>query len=123
MIGAIAKFLGLDSLVVYAIIAVLAGGGIWAWSAHKYNAGWSAGELHERQAWEETRKRDLAKQAAKIASDQEKIDQIEAANLALQAQVAEAQNALEEAIKAEGADQKPALPKSLSKAVNREGRP
>lgn len=119
MIGAVARFLGLDSLIVYAIIAVLAGGGIWAWSAHRYNAGYNAGSAHERIAWEETRKRDLAKQAARIAADQARIDQIEADYQVLQQQAAEsqaAQAALEEALR--GADQKPVMPKSISKALN-----
>jgi hypothetical protein len=122
---AIAKFLGLDSLVIYAIIAVLAGGGIWAWSAHRYNAGYDAGSIHERALWVTQREEDEAKQLAKVAADQRRIDQIEADYLVLQQQTAEslaAQAALEEALKASGADQKPAMPKSVAKALNGVGR-
>ncbi|MBZ9922271.1 hypothetical protein LB579_31845, partial [Mesorhizobium sp. BR1-1-7] len=104
MIGTIARFLGLDTLLVYAIMALLAGGGIWAWSAHKYSQGYSAGSAHERQAWIDQREEDKAKQLAKAAADQRKINQIEADYLAAQGQLAEAQAALEEAIHAEGAD-------------------
>lgn len=120
--GVIARFLGLDTLVVYAIIALLAGGGFWAWSVHKYNAGYSAGSAHERQAWVNQREEDQAKQLAKVAADQRKINQIEADYLALQGQIAETQNALDEALAADGADQKPAMPKSVAKALNGVGR-
>jgi hypothetical protein len=122
MIGAIARFLGLDALIVYAIIAALAGGGIWAWSQHRYNVGYNAGSVHERALWVAQREEDKAKQLAKVAADQRKIDQIEADNLALEGQLAATQEALEIAIHAEGADQKPALPKSIAKALNGVGR-
>lgn len=126
LIGQIALRTGLgsllSSLVAYALIAALAAGGFWAWSAHKYHAGYSAGSAHERVAWEEQRKRDLAKQTAKVAEDQRKIDQIEADNLALQGQLAETRAALETAIHAEGADKKPAMSKGVARALNGVGR-
>ncbi len=120
MIGVLARFLGLDSLLVYAVIALLAGGGFWAWSAHKYNAGYSAGEIHERQAWEKVQREALAKQAAQKAADQARIDQIEADYLALQERLNQerAEAVLEEAIRKDGQDQRPALPKSISRALN-----
>jgi uncharacterized protein HemX len=112
----------LSAVIAYAVIAALAGGGIWAWSAHKYNTGYNAGASHERIAWEEQRKRDLAKQAQKIAQDQAKIDQIEAENAALESQLANTQEALETAIHADGADQKPAMSKGVARALNGVGR-
>lgn len=124
LIGQVALRTGLGSLLAsiaaYAIIAALAGGGIWAWSAHKFDQGYSAGELHERIAWEKVRDEALAKQAAQKASDQARIDQIEAEYQLLQEQLNQerAENALEEAIRKEAADQKPALPKSISRALN-----
>jgi len=120
----IGKVTGLNSIVSailgYVIVAALAGGGIWAWSAHKYDQGYSAGQSQERIAWEETRKRDLAKQAARVASDQARINQIAADNLALQQKLdaEKADAALEAAIRKEAADQKPALPKSIAHALN-----
>ncbi|TGV26324.1 hypothetical protein [Mesorhizobium sp. M4B.F.Ca.ET.143.01.1.1] len=122
MIAAIARALGLDSLVVYAVIALVAGGGFLLWSAHKYNAGYADGSSHERAAWVAQREEDQAKQLAKVAADQRKIDQIEADNLALQGQLAETQVALETAIHTEGADQKPAMSKNVAKALNGVGR-
>lgn len=112
----------LSSLIAYALIAALAGGGIWAWSAHKYSQGEAAGTARERQAWVDQREEDKAKQLAKAAADQRRIDQIEADYLAVQGQLAETQIALDEAIKTEGADRKPALPRSISKALNGVGR-
>ncbi|MBZ9807709.1 hypothetical protein [Mesorhizobium sp. ESP-6-2] len=122
MIGTIARLLGLDTLLVYAILALLAGGGIWAWSAHRYNTGYSAGELHERAAWE--KERALLERLAEVErkAKQAKIDQIEAENLALEGQLAETQNALEEAIHADGADKKPAMSKNVARALNGVGR-
>lgn len=122
MIKFIAQALGLDTLLIYAVIALLIGVGCIWWSAHQYNKGYDAGQSHERIAWEEQRKRDLAKQAAKVAADQAKIDQIEAENQALESQLTETQNALEEAIHADGADQKPAMSKNVAKALNGVGR-
>jgi hypothetical protein len=124
LIGQIAMRTGLGSLLAsvsaYALIALIAGGGIWAWSAHRYNVGYDAGQSHERQAWEEQRKRDRAKQAAKVASDQAKIDQIEAENAALEQTLDQrrAQAALDAAVAKEAAENKPAIPKSIAKALN-----
>ncbi|MBZ9873066.1 hypothetical protein LB542_19655 [Mesorhizobium sp. BR1-1-9] len=122
MIGTIARALGIDTLLIYAVIALLAGGGIWAWNAHKFNQGYSAGELHERQAWE--KERALLERLAEVErkAKQAKIDQIEADNLALEGQLAETQNALEEAIRANGADQRPAMSKGVAKVLNGIGR-
>jgi uncharacterized protein HemX len=122
----IARSTGLSSLlsaiIAYAVIAALAGGALWGYGAWKYHEGKTQGVSQERIAWEEQRKRDLAKQAAKIAEDQRKIDQIEAENQALESQLANTQEALETAIHAEGADQKPAMSKNVARALNGVGR-
>jgi hypothetical protein len=120
----IGKVTGLNSIVSailgYAIVAALAGGSLWGYGAYKYESGKSVGINQERIAWEETRKRDLAKQAARVASDQARINQIAADNLALQQKLdaEKADAALEVAIRKEAADQKPALPKSIAHALN-----
>ena len=101
-------------------VALLLGARLWL-AAHDASV-YAAGASHERQAWIDQREEDKAKQLAKAAADQRKIDQIEADYLALQGQLAETQNALEEAIKSEGADQKPAVPKSIAHALNGVGR-
>lgn len=112
----IGRFIDIAALCVLAFLSVQ------LWGAHKYNAGYSAGSAHERQAWVDQREEDQAKQLAKVAADQRKINQIEADNLALQGQLAETQAALETAIHAEGADQKPAMSKNVAKALNGVGR-
>lgn len=117
-LGVIWRFVGGNTIVTYAVIALIAAGSLWGWGLHKYESGKSAGASQERAAWVAQREEDQAKQLAKAAADQRKIDQIEADNQALEGQLAESQNALEEAIHAAGADQKPALPKSIAHALN-----
>ncbi|RTM07395.1 MAG: hypothetical protein EKK31_11570 [Hyphomicrobiales bacterium] len=122
MIGAIARALGIDSLIIYAVLALVIGGGFLWWSAHKYNEGYSAGSAKERTAWVAQREEDQAKQLAKAAADQRAINQLEADFLAIQGRLAETQSALEGSIHAEGADKKPAMSKGVAKALNGVGR-
>lgn len=122
MIGALLRWCGIPQILIYILLVVAVAGLIFGYGALEYSKGKSAGTATERAAWVAQREEDKAKQLAKAASDQRRIDQIEADNLALQSQLAETQNALEEAIHAEGSDQKPALPKALSKALNGVGR-
>lgn len=107
-----------------AVVLAVIGFRVWlaAHDAARYNQGYSAGSAHERIAWEEQRKRDLAKQAARIAEEQRKIDQIEAENAALESQLVNTREALETAIHADGADQKPAMSKKIAKVLNGVGR-
>lgn len=107
-----------------AVVLAVIGFRVWlaAHDAAKYNQGYSTGSAQERIAWEEQRKRDLAKQAARIAEEQRKIDQIEAENAALESQLVNTQEALETAIHADGADQKPAMSKNVARALNGVGR-
>lgn len=110
----------LSSLIVYAIILGAVVLGFWGWSAARYHAGYTAGSAHERIAWEKEKAATLAAQAAQKAADQAKIDQITADYRALQEreQQARAEAALEAAIRKEQADQKPAIPRSISRALN-----
>ena len=126
LIGQIVTRTGLGSLAasiaVYAIIAALAGGALWTYGYHKYSAGYAAGSSQERAAWIAQREEDQAKQLAKVAADQRRIDQIEAENAALESQLANTQEALETAIHVDGADQKPAMSKGVARALNGVGR-
>jgi hypothetical protein len=128
LIGWIARATGLSSLlstlIAYAVIAALAGGGFWAWSAHRYNIGYDAGQSHERIAWEEQRKRDLAQQAADKKATQAEIDRL-AAELRLHAQKRKDDQADADLKKAQAASttkQNVCLPRNVGRALNKVGR-
>lgn len=125
IIGQIALRTGLGSLVasliVYVAIAVFAVGALLGYGHHKYSEGRAIGASTERAAWVSQREEDRAKQLAKAAADQRKIDAIEADNQALQGQIAETQNALEDAIRAQPSNP-PAIPRSVARAINGVGR-
>jgi hypothetical protein len=112
---------GLSTIAVYALLALIAGGAFLGYGQLKYQLGKTDGISQERIAWEETRKRELAKQAAQKAADQARIDQIEADYLALQEQLNQkiADDFLEEAIRKDAQDSKPVFPKSVAGALNR----
>jgi hypothetical protein len=120
----LARSTGLSSLlttiIAYLVIAAIVGGSFFGYAALKYHAGYSAGSAHERDAWEKEKAATLAAQAAQKAADQAKIDQITADYRALQERErqARAEAALEAAIRKEQADQKPAIPRSISRALN-----
>jgi len=128
LIGWIARATGLSSLlsavIAYAVIAALAGGGFWAWSVHRYNVGYDAGQSHERIAWEEQRKRDLAQQAADKKAMQAEIDRL-AAELRLDAQKRKDDQADADLKKAQDASttkQNVCLPRNVGRALNKVGR-
>jgi len=120
----IARATGLSSLfsavLAYALIAALAGGALWTYGYHKYSTGYAAGSSHERAAWEKEKAETLAAQAAQKAADQARINQIEADYRALQERQSQkqAEAALEAAIRKEQAEQKPAIPRSIARAIN-----
>ncbi len=128
LIGQIALRTGLGSLLAslaaYALLAALAGGGIWAWSAHKYSAGYSAGELHEKQAWEEQRRKMIALAEADRARKQAEIDRIEADYLALQERLNQerAEAALAEASRNSKSKDVIGLPREVGRELNKIGR-
>jgi len=128
LIGLIAGRTGLSSLlstvVAYAVIALLAGGGFWAWSTHKYNAGYSAGTSHERTAWEKQRDKDLAQQEADKKATQAEIDRLEA-EVQLDAQAKKDEQADADLKAAQAASPTKAnvcLPRNVGRALNRVGR-
>jgi len=112
----------MNTILAYLAAAAICVALFFGYGAREFYKGRAEGASVERAAWVAQREEDQAKQLAKAASDQRQIDQIEADYLAIQGQLAETQTALEEAIKSEGADQKPALPKSLARAINGAGR-
>jgi uncharacterized protein HemX len=128
LIGQIALRTGLGSLlssvVVYAIIALVAGGALWGYGYHKYSAGYSAGTAHERTAWEKQRDKDLARQEADKKATQAEIDRLEA-ELQLDAQAKKDEQAdadLKAAQEASATKNETCLPREIGRALNREGR-
>jgi hypothetical protein len=124
MISTIAKALGLDTLIVYAVIALLAGGGLWAYSAYHYNEGYNAGELHERAAWQKQRDIDIAAREAERKATQAEIDRL-AAELQLDAQKRKDDQADADLAKAQAASpskKNVCLPRNVGRALNRVGR-
>ena len=77
MIGWIAKALGLNTLIVWALVALFGVGSVWGYGALKYRAGVSEGKAAEALVW--TQK--MADLRQKLESDrraaQVKIDDIE----------------------------------------------
>jgi hypothetical protein len=110
----------LSAVLAYVLIAALAGGGFWGYGAYKHHQGYVAGSAHERAAWEKEKAETLAAQAAQKAADQARINQIESDYRALQERESQkqAEAALEAAIRKENAEQKPAIPQSIAKALN-----
>lgn len=114
----------LASIAAYAIIAALAGGGIWAWSAHKYNAGYSAGEVHERTAWQKQRDIDIAAREAERKATQAEIDRL-TAELQLDAQKRKDEQAdadLNKELAAAPGGKQICLPRKVARALDKVGR-
>lgn len=64
----------LSGLIAYAVLLALAGGAVWAWSAHKYNEGYAAGEVHERADWQDRMRLARIAQEAEAKTRQADID-------------------------------------------------
>jgi hypothetical protein len=114
----------LSSLIAYAIIAALAGGGFWAWSEHKYNQGYTAGELHERTAWQKQRDIDIAAREAERKATQAELDRLDA-ELQLDAQRRKDEQADADLAKAQAASpskKQICLPRNVGRALNKVGR-
>lgn len=125
MIGWIAKALGLNTLIVWALVALFGVGSVWGYGTLKYRAGVSDGKTAETLVW--TQK--MADLRLKLESDrraaQVKIDDIEKKYLE-QRQLAdlldaELENAIHE-IEAGGSAGGPALRRRLSRALDAIGR-
>lgn len=124
----VAGRLGVSSLLAtvatYAVIAALVGGGFWAWSAYKYNAGYTAGELHERTAWQKQRDIDIAAREAERKATQAELDRL-AAELQLDAQRRKDEQADADLAKAQAASpskKQICLPRNVGRALNKVGR-
>ena len=124
MIAVIAKALGLNTLIVWALVALLGVGSVWGYGTLKYRAGIAEGKAAEALIW--TKK--MADLRLKLESDrkvaQATINDIEKKYFE-QRQLAEALDAeLELAIHEleVSGDAKPALSRRLSNALNKVGR-
>lgn len=128
IIGFIIKRTGLDSLfasiLAYALIAVIAGGGLWGYGAAKFHAGKTAGVSQERIAWEEARRKMIAQAEAERAAKQAQIDRVEADYLALQQQLDQerAEAALAEASRNSKSKTDIGLPREVGRKLNKIGR-
>lgn len=124
----IAKALGLNVLVVWALAAVLVGGGFWTYGTLQYRAGRAEGTRLERLAWEEEaralrRQMDAERRAAQTA-----IDEIERTYAEQRQSDAAAIQTLEETLteieadNASGDHLQPALPRRLRDQLQQIGR-
>jgi hypothetical protein len=125
MIGWIAKALGLNTLIVWALVALLGVGSVWGYGAVKYRAGKSDGAAGEALVWTQ-RMADLrAKNEADKKITQTKIDDTEKKyfeQLALATLLdAELENAIHE-LENSGDPGKRALSRRLSNVLDKIGR-
>jgi hypothetical protein len=125
MIGWIAKALGLNTLIVWALVALLSVSSVWGYGAVQYRAGKSDGAAGEALVWTQ-RMADLrAKNEADKKITQTKIDDIEqryvrAAELVNMLD-AELENAIHE-LENSGDPGKRALSRRLSNVLDKIGR-
>lgn len=125
MIAAIARLLGLNTLVVWVVIAALAGGSLWGYGAYKYRQGITEGTHREQLAWATKMAELRAENERKLLAAQAEIDRIESETLSQQKRADEAEAQLEELIHdnettAPGGGA--VLPKRLSDGLNAQGR-
>jgi len=125
MIGWIAKALGLQTLVVWALVAVLGVGSVWGYGALKYRAGVNEGRAAETLVWTQKMAELRARNEADKRTAQAKIDDIEKKYFE-QLQLA---NALDEELEIliheleTGGDAgKPAVSRRLSNVLNKIGK-
>lgn len=124
MIAAIARALGLNTLIVWALVAMLGVGSVWGYGALKYRAGVSEGKAAEALAWTQKMADLRLKLEADRRAAQAKIDDIEKQYFE-QRQLAELLDAELEAIIHEietGGDSRPAVSRRLSNALDKIGR-
>ena len=124
LIGAIWRFIGGNTLLLYGLIALAALGGFWGYGAYKHHQGYAAGSSHERAAWQKQRDKDVAQQAADKKAAQAEIDRLEA-ELQLDAQErkdAQADADLGKAQAASSTKKNICLPRGVGRALNKVGR-
>ncbi len=125
MIGWIAKALGLNTLIVWALVAVLGVGSVWGYGALKYRAGVNEGRAAEALVWTQKMADLRLKLEADRRASQVKIDDIEKKYLE-QRQLAEALDEELEMLvhELEAGDDagKPAVSRRLSALLNKIGK-
>lgn len=125
MIGWIAKALGLNTLIVWALVAMLGVGSVWGYGALKYRAGVNEGRAAEALVWTQKMADLRLKLEADKRTAQVKIDDIEKKYFE-QRQLAEALDEeleiLIHELETGGDAGKPAVSRRLSNLLNRTGR-
>lgn len=125
MIAAVARLLGLNTLVVWLIVALAAGGSLWGYGAYQYRAGKTEGALVEQTKWLTKMAELRAENERRRQAAQAEIDRIEAETLSQQKRAEEAEAHLEELIH-DNETTAPSggaiLPKRLSDGLNAQGR-
>jgi outer membrane lipopolysaccharide assembly protein LptE/RlpB len=125
VIGWVAKALGLNTLIVWALVALLGVGSVWGYGAIKHRAGVNEGRAAEAAIWSQHMADLRAKNEAEKRTAQAKIDDIEKKYFE-QRQLAEALDAELEVLIHEletGDDAgKPAVSRRLSNVLNKTGR-
>lgn len=124
MIATIARALGINTLVTYALVAMLGVGSLWGYGALKYRAGKADGALTEQTLWLTKMAELRAENERKRRIAQTEIDRIESEVLSQQRRAAEAEAALEEIIHEFETDAPSGalLPRKLSNSLNKIGR-
>ena len=117
-------FIGGNTIVTYAVIALIAAGGLWGWGLHKYETGKSAGAAQERSLWQAQRAKD---QAALDAAKQAAQDAIDALSSERQIAAQDAKDRQADADLAAAQAASPSkkaicLPKKIGRALNKVGR-
>lgn len=98
MIATIARALGINALVAYALIALIGASSVWGYGALKYRAGKADGALTEQTMWLTKMAEVRAENERKRQAAQAQINRIESEVLSQQKRAAEAETALEEII-------------------------
>ncbi|RUV65854.1 hypothetical protein EOA64_00480 [Mesorhizobium sp. M1A.F.Ca.IN.022.02.1.1] len=107
-----------------AVVLAIIGFRVWlaAHDAAKYNQGYTAGELHERAAWEAEQQRKIAEAEAERLRKQDQLDKLETAYLNAQNRAHEAEASLAKANAESKTKDDLGLPRSVGRELNKIGR-
>lgn len=130
MIGSIARFFGLNTVLVWALVAILGAGGIWGWGAYKHHQGYQAGTGAERIIWEEAAHKLRMEGARRLAAAQATIDQLDRELYAADKRAAMADERFEQARREQDAEDATSdapprqgfIPRRIARALNQVGR-
>lgn len=120
MILWLARLTGISSLSIWAFVGLATFGLFFGYGEVRYHTGKTFGAAQERIAWEEARKREIAKRVEQQRQAQEKIDHLEQDYLDQKARADSAMAELEAEISK--ASPNPVFPKSLAESLDRIGR-